>query len=482
MIDAAGEETLEKLLAEDGTDVLLADFTVTGYENLKVIRKAKKQRPGVPVVVLIGTGSADVILQAHMEGAEKYVIKTPLHTAQLPHTILQVQEAKEILGRLREREVDIRAIVENIADGILVVNKQGYILFSNTAAEKLLGCSSKQLVGTYFGYPIGNDTPFEIDLPHRPGGPGTAEMRIAETVLDGEDCYIIAMRDITERKRYEEALRHSRDRLLTRLVYEVAHQLAACTTEEEVYRLAVDAARRILNLSPSSLGVMEVEKIVTKMLDHQDKGEQPPIADLGFFEAAALDSDAFTEEDLRFLELLFGYTAAAIRRIQLQRSLEYQALHDPLTGLYNRHYLNKFLDHEVKRSIRYKHPIQFMMIDIDKFKEINDRYGHQKGDEVLREVASLLRAAVRESDLVVRYGGDEFILVLLETSAEDVDVVKRRIESMVSLRNREKRGLEFPVTLSIGIAQWDPKTPRPIDEVLKEADRRMYEEKKRHSV
>lgn len=314
-------------------------------------------------------------------------------------------------------------------------------------------------------------------------------MRIAETVWDGEDCYIIEMQDITKRKRDEEALRHSRDRL--RLLHEVAHQLATCTTEEEIYRLTVDAARRILNTKSCSLGVTEVEKIVTKLLDHQDKCEQPPLpsysigilnADPGFFEAVTLDSDAFTEEDLQFLELLLGYTAASIRRIQLQRSLEYQALHDSLTGLYNRYYLNMFLDHEVKRSIRYKHPMQFMMIDIDKFKDINDRYGHHKGDEILREIASLLRAAVRESDIVVRYGGDEFMLVLPETPTGEANAVKRRIEHIVYLRYKEKRGLEPSVTLSIGIAQWDPKTSRSIDEVLKEVDRRMYEEKKSHSV
>jgi diguanylate cyclase (GGDEF)-like protein len=193
-----------------------------------------------------------------------------------------------------------------------------------------------------------------------------------------------------------------------------------------------------------------------------------------------MEPDAFTEDDARLLELLLGHTASAIKRIRLQNELKELAIHDPLTGLYNRYYLNQVLDQEVKRSKRYNHCMGFLMIDVNRFKEINDRYGHQMGDEVLRAIASLLRKAVRESDIVVRYGGDEFLVILLETDGE-ADTVRQRIATTVTPRYKKSRWVDFPVTLSIGSAYWNPQGSQSVDEILNEADRLMYEEKKMHN-
>jgi diguanylate cyclase (GGDEF)-like protein len=205
-----------------------------------------------------------------------------------------------------------------------------------------------------------------------------------------------------------------------------------------------------------------------------------PIGDLGVFQAASIEPDAFSKDDTQLLELLLGHTAAAIKRIRLQNELKEQAIHDPLTGLYNRYYLNKVLDQEVKRSKRYHHSIAFLMIDVNRFKEVNDRYGHQMGDQILREVAVLLCETVRETDVVVRYGGDEFLIVLIETNGE-VDSIKRRIAKKVALLNENNGQVDFPVTLSIGNASWNPQDHKSVEEILSEADRRMYKNKKSHN-
>jgi diguanylate cyclase (GGDEF)-like protein len=102
------------------------------------------------------------------------------------------------------------------------------------------------------------------------------------------------------------------------------------------------------------------------------------------------------------------------------------------------------------------------------------------GDEILREVAALLRETVRETDIVVRYGGDEFLIVLIETNGE-VDSIKRRIAKKVALLNKNNGQMDFPITLSIGSASWSPKDHRSVDEIMNEADRRMYEDKKQHN-
>ena len=167
---------------------------------------------------------------------------------------------------------------------------------------------------------------------------------------------------------------------------------------------------------------------------------------------------------------------------RFQGKLEALATVDPLTGVYNRRHFNQVIEHEMPRSKRYGHSIGFLMIDINGFKEINDRHGHQLGDEVLQEVARLLQQQVRESDIVVRYGGDEFLLLLIETNgrtAGKIEDVKQRILTETSLRNQTNPVFDFPVTFAIGTALWTADDPRTVGEVLTEADRRMYEEKER---
>jgi len=170
------------------------------------------------------------------------------------------------------------------------------------------------------------------------------------------------------------------------------------------------------------------------------------------------------------------------RDITLQRQHEEElirmAQHDPLTGVYNRHYFDQVIQQEVSRSKRYGHRIGFLMVDIDRFKEVNDRFGHQMGDRVLQAVADILRHNVRESDVVVRYGGDEFLVVLLEANGETSAVVDR-IRAEVAHRNRSNPLIEFPVTLAIGAVHWNSESGKPINSILSEADRLMYEEKKR---
>ncbi len=163
---------------------------------------------------------------------------------------------------------------------------------------------------------------------------------------------------------------------------------------------------------------------------------------------------------------------------EYERELSYMARHDPLTGVFNRHALAEILENEISRARRYEHPIGILMIDVNRFKEVNDNYGHGTGDKVLCRVAEALRGSVRDSDVVVRYGGDEFLVLLVETDGE-TDIVKARIQKEMSHRGQMSFLSEFPVTLSIGTAHWDPGTEESIERVLNRADRAMYEEKRR---
>ena len=165
---------------------------------------------------------------------------------------------------------------------------------------------------------------------------------------------------------------------------------------------------------------------------------------------------------------------------RVQAELVYMARHDPLTGLLNRHTLAEILEQEVSRAQRYKHPIGILMIDVNRFKEVNDRYGHAMGDQVLRTVAGVLLRSVRDSDVVVRYGGDEFLVLLIETNGE-TEIVRGRVIQEMAVASQEATLLGLPIGLAIGTAHWMPKSDQSIEAVLIEADRRMYEEKARAS-
>lgn len=160
---------------------------------------------------------------------------------------------------------------------------------------------------------------------------------------------------------------------------------------------------------------------------------------------------------------------------RLEGELRHMARHDPLTGVLNRYALDEALSAEAARARRYKHPIGLLMVDIDRFKEFNDRYGHAAGDDILRRVAALLQRCVRETDVVVRYGGDEFLILLVETNGEVVRV-KERILREIAAGFGDAYGFG-PITVAVGAAHWSPETGESVDSLLSRADGAMYAEK-----
>jgi diguanylate cyclase (GGDEF)-like protein len=152
-----------------------------------------------------------------------------------------------------------------------------------------------------------------------------------------------------------------------------------------------------------------------------------------------------------------------------------QSFTDPLTEIYNRHSLEDMAGRFISHARRLKNPLTLLLIDVDRFKEVNTRFGHLTGDIVLADIATLLKNSVRGSDAVFRYGGDEFLVILADTDAAAADTVVQRIRRSVVDWNRAGNLENFQVTLSIGASEWsDGKT---LDELLDSADQAMYQEK-----
>ncbi len=152
-----------------------------------------------------------------------------------------------------------------------------------------------------------------------------------------------------------------------------------------------------------------------------------------------------------------------------------QSFTDPLTEIYNRRSLEDLVNRYISHARRLEKPLTFLLIDVDRFKQINTRFGHLTGDFVLVEIAGLLRNSIRGCDAVIRYGGDEFLTIVSDASAEEAKKVVERMEASVNDWNKAAHLDDCNISLSIGVAEWtDGKT---IDEVLDVADQDMYAKK-----
>ena len=185
----------------------------------------------------------------------------------------------------------------------------------------------------------------------------------------------------------------------------------------------------------------------------------------------------FTPADAQLVALLLEPVAVALDSAILLKRSEELSVTDDLTKLYNSRYLNVALRREVERGRRYGAPVSLIFLDLDGFKDVNDRHGHLCGSRTLVEVGQVLKATVREVDIVARFGGDEFTIVLPETGPEGACIIAERIrERIAATPYLESQGLHVRITASLGIASF-PAQGQSGDDLIALADQAMYRAK-----
>ena len=182
-------------------------------------------------------------------------------------------------------------------------------------------------------------------------------------------------------------------------------------------------------------------------------------------------------EELADLELLLGTLISPLRNARQYQNAIKASRKDPLTGLGNRMAMTKQLEQEIAIANRHQRPLSLMLLDIDKFKSVNDTHGHQVGDQVLRQFSDLLGRLNRQSDQSYRFGGEEFVIILRDTEAKGAMVAAERIRNAIASQTITANQADFQITASIGLAAY--QLGDSTDSMIRRADMAMYKIKNR---
>jgi len=194
--------------------------------------------------------------------------------------------------------------------------------------------------------------------------------------------------------------------------------------------------------------------------------------------ASVLDEIQKNIEDIILnFDIPEGNKLDVIKKINFMYSqTRYLSVTDPLTGLYNRRHFEDNLEREFLRASRYKNNLSFAIIDVDFFKKVNDTYGHSAGDYILKEVAYLILQGFRKTDMVFRYGGEEFAVIITETPVETAVIPLERLRKSIEEYPFNYDGQNIKVTISIGVSEINEKT-QTVHQLFEAADKALYKAK-----
>ena len=405
-----GQEALA-LISEKEFDLMILDLVMPGMGGIEVLENAKQIRPDLEIIIMTGYASVESAVKCLKAGAIDYLIK-PLNPEELKITVKRAIELRHLFDEHQEMK-NLLTIYE--------------------AIQRVSSC-------------------LELDRIYRLG----------------LDALLIATRS-----EYGMSIFYDQDNELKFWV----------GIEEEDARTIYEQLGREFRPLPDSIKIIPAKTIIEKKKN--SPLEYLKISSLAIFPFKILDrlegvmvllSRKGFSENLEYGNVRFVYEQI---RSSLENAIRYQDAQrlifiDDLTGLFNTRYLEMVLQTELSRARRFKKHLSLLFIDLDYFKLVNDTYGHLVGSWVLVETARVLKGCLRDIDIVVRYGGDEFIIILSETDRQGAMVVAERIRKRIEEHTfRPREDIEIHLTCCVGIAVY-PEDAESKEELIQLADKAMY--------
>lgn len=383
---------------------------------------------------------------------------------------------------MTETKANIELILATITDGIVVVNQYGTVLYANQSAEHIF--DRGELRGRDLAIPLSVSTACQDINLIRHSGIGWAELRSSPVTWEQQLAYVIGVRDITERKTAELGLS------LAAAVFD--------STREGV--MVTDTGNRIVRINPAFTDITGYSEadLMGKTPDILQSGRhnrefyaviQASIASVGHWQGEIwnrrkngeiypeLASIAVVKNISGVISHFVTVSADISTLKKTQADLDFLDYHDPLTRLPNRSSLLLNLLHSMPRAQRDGKYLALLMIDMDRFKDVNDSYGHLAGDELLQQAASRLSAQRRELNMVFRLGGDEFTVLLEDvTDVQDAAHIANEIIEILSAPFQLTGGIEVRIGASVGISIFPGHGTTP-ELMLQHADSALYKAK-----
>jgi diguanylate cyclase (GGDEF)-like protein len=297
------------------------------------------------------------------------------------------------------------------------------------------------------------------------------EQRADEDVLGAKDAFgkIINQKDRAQ----ADKIKLEREAMQIFTLYDMTKEITRHSNEQEAFNIFLKKLKENVVIEDCQLAqeIGEGFKGGTLPSDYAVFVLRAKEKKLGVLLYKGLDP-----KDKEKFSILAHQFALALRRLKLLKDIETLAITDGLTGVYTRRYFLERFEEEIKRSDLRRSALAFLMIDADHFKMVNDQHGHLAGDQVLKEISNIIQENVREIDIVGRFGGEEFCVVLPDTELDGAKVVAERIRKSTEKRLIKAYDSTLRVTLSIGIAIY-PSDGKLLEELMDKADWALYRAK-----